>query len=88
MWRPVVKRDEFKVLEYNKVSVLAQIGLSTTKFTALASVSSNDYNKNIPSLGIATNYKIIKDLPDGGKNKGLASISGRLSSLWTWPDSP
>ncbi|KAF9536178.1 hypothetical protein EC957_012261, partial [Mortierella hygrophila] len=65
MWRPVGKRDEFKVLEYNKVSVLAQIGLSTTKFTALASVSSNDYNKNIPSLGIATNYKIIKDLPDG-----------------------
>ncbi|KAG9071286.1 hypothetical protein KI688_005497 [Linnemannia hyalina] len=60
-----LSEHEFKVLEYNKVSVLAQIGLSTTKFTALASVSSNDYNKNIPSLGIATNYKIIKDLPDG-----------------------
>ncbi|KAF9153146.1 hypothetical protein BG015_004007 [Linnemannia schmuckeri] len=46
------------------VTVLDKTGLSTTKFTALTCVSSNDYNKNIPSLGIATNYKVIKDLPD------------------------
>ncbi|KAF9302439.1 hypothetical protein BGZ91_009334, partial [Linnemannia elongata] len=45
-------------------AVLAQIRLSTTKLTALACVSSNDQNKNIPSMGIATNYSIIKDLPD------------------------
>ncbi|KAF9918007.1 hypothetical protein FBU30_000411 [Linnemannia zychae] len=58
-------RNEVKVLEYNKVSMLTHIGLSTTQFTALASISSNDYNENIPSLGITTNYKVIKDLPDG-----------------------
>jgi hypothetical protein len=67
IWRPVGKRDEIKVLEYNKMTVLAKTGLSTTKFTALACVSSNDYNKNIPSLGIVTNYNVIKDLPDAGK---------------------
>ncbi|KAK3812333.1 MAG: hypothetical protein J3R72DRAFT_462984, partial [Linnemannia gamsii] len=64
IWRPVGKWDEVKVLEYSRAAVLAQIGLSTTKLTALACVSSNDYNKNIPTMGIATNYRIIKDLPD------------------------
>lgn len=68
IWHPLGKRDEIKVLEYNKAAVLAQTGLSTTKLTALACVSCNDYNKNIQSLGIATNYDIIKDLPDAGKN--------------------
>ena len=68
-WRPVGKWDEVKVLEYSRAALLAQIGLSTTKLTALACVSRNDYNKNIPSLGIATNYSIIKDLPNAGKNK-------------------
>ncbi|KAF9956089.1 hypothetical protein BGZ72_003026 [Mortierella alpina] len=64
LWRPVGKRDEGKVLEYDKAAVLDKIGLSSTKLTALACVSSNDYNRNIPYLGIATNYNVIKDLPD------------------------
>ncbi|KAF8939596.1 hypothetical protein BGZ58_009202 [Dissophora ornata] len=64
IWRPVGKWDEVKILEYKRAAVLAQTGLLTTKFTALACVSSNDQNKNIPSMGIATNYSIIKDLPD------------------------
>ncbi|KAF9286128.1 hypothetical protein BGZ88_009218 [Linnemannia elongata] len=64
IWRPVGKWDDVKVLEYSREAVLAQIRLSTTKLTALACVSSNDQNKNIPSMGIATNYSIIKDLPD------------------------
>ncbi|KAG0357217.1 hypothetical protein BGX24_006263, partial [Mortierella sp. AD032] len=69
IWRPVGKWGEVKVLEYSGAAVLAQIGLSTTKLTALACVSSNDYNKNIPSTGIATNYRIIKDLPDAGVSR-------------------
>ncbi|KAK3840981.1 MAG: hypothetical protein J3R72DRAFT_446270, partial [Linnemannia gamsii] len=60
IWRPVGKWDEVKVLEYSRAAVLAQIGLCTTKLTALACVPSNDYYKNIPSMGIATNYRIIK----------------------------
>ncbi|KAF8904552.1 hypothetical protein BGZ58_006494, partial [Dissophora ornata] len=64
IWRPVGKWDQIKVLEYIRDAVLAQTELSTTKLTALACVSSNDQNKNISSLGIATNYRIIKGLPD------------------------
>ncbi|KAF8933684.1 hypothetical protein BGZ47_010763, partial [Haplosporangium gracile] len=71
IWRPVGK---IKILEYNREAVLVQTGLSTTKLTALAYVSCNDYNKNIPSLGIATNYNIVKDLPNAGKNNCLASM--------------
>ncbi|KAG0298727.1 hypothetical protein BGZ98_000089 [Dissophora globulifera] len=63
-WRPMGKRNEIRVLEYTRAAVLTQSGLTTTKLTALACVSSNDQNKNIPSLGIVTNYSIIKDLPD------------------------
>ena len=85
-WRPLGEWYEIKVLEYNREAVLTQIGLSTAKLTALPFVSSNDQNKNIPSMGTATNYKIIKDLPDAGKNTCLASMVC-LYSLWIWPDS-
>jgi hypothetical protein len=71
IWRPVGKQDEIKVLECNKRTVLARIGLSTTKFTALACISSNDCKKNISSLGINTNYKVTKGLTDAGKNNIL-----------------
>lgn len=68
IWRPVGKWDKVRVLEYCRTDIIIKAGLSSTKLTALACVSANDYNKNIPSLGIATNYSIIKDLPDSGKN--------------------
>ncbi|KAF9565018.1 hypothetical protein EC968_004278 [Mortierella alpina] len=62
IWRPVGKR--VKILEYSKSAILDKTGLSSTKLTALACVSSNDYNKNIKYLGIATNFKVITDMPD------------------------
>ncbi|CAO3565510.1 unnamed protein product [Mortierella alpina] len=65
IWRPVGQRHDVKVLEYDKAAILSTIGLSSTQLTALACVSCNDYNKNIRYLGIATNYGIIKKLPDG-----------------------
>ncbi|CAO3569208.1 unnamed protein product [Mortierella alpina] len=65
LWRPVGQRHDVKVLEYDKAAILSTIGLSSTQLTALACVSCNDYNKNIRYLGIATNYGIIKKLPDG-----------------------
>ncbi|KAF9538390.1 hypothetical protein EC957_006862 [Mortierella hygrophila] len=77
-WRPVGRRYEVKVLEYDREAVLAQIKLSATKLTALACVSSNDQNKNIPSMGIATNYSIIKDLTDTAQEiavpAGISSV--------------
>ncbi|KAK3819915.1 MAG: hypothetical protein J3Q66DRAFT_428615 [Benniella sp.] len=51
-------------LVYKLSDVLRDLGLSRAQLTALAIASSNDYNKNIYSLGPATNYSIIKTLPD------------------------
>ncbi|KAG0287556.1 hypothetical protein BGZ98_004604, partial [Dissophora globulifera] len=69
LWRPVGKWGVVKVLEYNRAKLLSRAGLSSCKLTTLACVSKNDYNINIPTLGIVMNYNIIKDLPDAGKNK-------------------
>ncbi|KAF9979205.1 hypothetical protein BGZ73_004091 [Actinomortierella ambigua] len=69
LWQPVRDRDSIKILEYSKAEVLNRIGLSITRLTALICVSHNDYNKNIPTLGIATNYSIVKDLPNAGNTK-------------------
>ncbi|KAK3821500.1 MAG: hypothetical protein J3Q66DRAFT_152665 [Benniella sp.] len=59
LWRPV-SRDQFLV--YKLPDVLRDLGLSRAQFTALAIVSSNDYNRNIYSLGPSTNHSIIKTL--------------------------
>lgn len=67
LWHPVGRWNATKVLEYNKGEVLTKTALTSSKLTALACVSCNDYNKNILTLGIATNYNVIKFLPDGGK---------------------
>ncbi|KAF9347811.1 hypothetical protein BGX34_002874 [Mortierella sp. NVP85] len=60
LWRPI-SRDQF--LLYKLSDVLKELGLSRAQLTALAIVSSNDYNKNIYSLDPTTNYSIIKALP-------------------------
>lgn len=66
LWRPI-SRDQFLV--YKLPDVLRDLALSRAQLTALAVVSSNDYNKNIYSLGPATNYSIIKSLPEKEKGK-------------------
>ncbi|KAG0333888.1 hypothetical protein BG005_005018, partial [Podila minutissima] len=59
LWRPV---SNCLVLAYELADVRQELALSPAQLTALAVVSSNDYNKNIYSLGPATNYSIIKSL--------------------------
>ncbi|KAG0199009.1 hypothetical protein BGX31_004409, partial [Mortierella sp. GBA43] len=59
IWRLIGRR---KVLEYNMQDVCRTLSLSRAQLTALAIVSSNDYQKNIPSLGAATNLGIVKKL--------------------------
>ncbi|KAG9319046.1 hypothetical protein KVV02_006318, partial [Mortierella alpina] len=34
--------------------------MTKSQFTAFGVVSANDYERNIPSLGVATNYDLIK----------------------------
>ncbi|KAI8596710.1 hypothetical protein EDD21DRAFT_419407 [Dissophora ornata] len=57
LWRPVSRN---LILVYSLPDLLRTIGLSRTQLAALAIVSRNDYQRNIYSLGPATNYRIIK----------------------------
>ncbi|KAG0030690.1 hypothetical protein BGZ83_004681, partial [Gryganskiella cystojenkinii] len=59
LWRPVGKH---LVLAYKISDICKVLGLTRQQLTALAVVSSNDYNRNIFSLGPATNYAIIKGI--------------------------
>ncbi|KAF9968632.1 hypothetical protein BGZ70_001368, partial [Mortierella alpina] len=62
IWRPI-SYDRFLV--YELPGVLTTLGIDRTQFTALGIVSRNDYNRNIYSLGSATNFSIIKELAAG-----------------------
>ncbi|KAF9284831.1 hypothetical protein BGZ88_009765 [Linnemannia elongata] len=48
------------ILVYFIPDILLALGITRAQLTALAVVSKNDYNKNIWSLGPATNFSIIK----------------------------
>jgi hypothetical protein len=57
-----------KALVYDVHNVLQSIGLSREQLTTLAVISTNDYSRNIPTLGCATNFGIVKRLNASGKN--------------------
>ncbi|KAG0203766.1 hypothetical protein BGX28_004082, partial [Mortierella sp. GBA30] len=59
LWRPI---SRYLVLAYKLEDVCQQLELTRDQPTALAVVLSNDYNKNIYSLGPATNYSVIMNL--------------------------
>ncbi|KAI8355363.1 hypothetical protein B0O80DRAFT_497756 [Mortierella sp. GBAus27b] len=58
IWRPVGR----KTLVYDKERLLSTLGLTRQQITTLGIVSRNDYNRNIPTLGSATNLKLVKNL--------------------------
>ncbi|KAF9921244.1 hypothetical protein BGZ67_000630, partial [Mortierella alpina] len=57
VWRPISK-DRFLV--YQTPDILTTLAMTKSQFTAFGVVSANDYDRNIPSLGVATNYDLIK----------------------------
>ncbi|KAF9117299.1 hypothetical protein BGW39_002363, partial [Mortierella sp. 14UC] len=59
LWRPVSKG---LILSYVVSDLLQVLGVSRSQLTALAVVSHNDYNRNIPSMGPVTNFSIIKSI--------------------------
>ncbi|KAF8929937.1 hypothetical protein BGZ47_000819 [Haplosporangium gracile] len=61
LWRPISKGLH---LVYELIDVRRDLGLSPAQLTALAVVSSNDYNKNVYFLGPAINYSIIKSVQE------------------------
>ena len=68
IWQPISKG---RVLVYDVREVMATLGLNQAQFTVLGMVSRNDYNRNIPSLGSATNYTIVKELKEQGKRNSM-----------------
>ncbi|KAG0288304.1 hypothetical protein BGZ98_004301 [Dissophora globulifera] len=65
LWRPVgYKQQTFLV--FDKDSILDALNLTDSQLLTLGIVSRNDYGNNVPSLGITTNCKLVKDLSDGG----------------------
>ncbi|KAF9973855.1 hypothetical protein BGZ65_009032, partial [Modicella reniformis] len=59
VWRLISRR---RVLVYNMNEVLVTLGVSRQQLTTLGVVSQNDYTSNVPSLGCATNFDIVKQL--------------------------
>lgn len=66
LWRPISRG---LILVYNVPDLLKALGVSRSQLTALAAVSRNDYNKNIHSLGPATNFSIIKSIDRAGNDQ-------------------
>jgi len=66
LWRPA---SCSVILEYSRAVLLSTLGLSRAQLTALAVVSRNDYNRNIPSLGPATNSSIVKSIDHAGNDR-------------------
>ncbi|KAF9343453.1 Rad2 nuclease, partial [Mortierella sp. NVP85] len=59
MFRLVSSR---RVLLYDFDDICSVMGISRNQLTALGIISSNDYSKNVKTLGTATNFGIVKSL--------------------------
>ncbi|KAG0222401.1 hypothetical protein BGW42_006658, partial [Actinomortierella wolfii] len=64
VYRSFSRGGRRRYLIYTKSSVLNALDLSANQLLVLGIVSRNDYGKNIPRLGITTNRKLIKSIPD------------------------
>ncbi|KAF9922743.1 hypothetical protein FBU30_007140 [Linnemannia zychae] len=73
IWRPVGHASANKCPVYKKSDVLDSLHLTDIQLTALACVAKNDYESNIPNLGLITNYDIIKELGSSDDVKTLVA---------------
>ncbi|KAI8599561.1 hypothetical protein EDD21DRAFT_379506 [Dissophora ornata] len=71
-----------RFLVYNVQDILASLKITRTQLTVLGDVSRSDYNRNIYSLGSATNFSIIKTLQgdDAGKMVKAYLAHGKVLS--------
>ncbi|KAF9919719.1 hypothetical protein FBU30_010621, partial [Linnemannia zychae] len=63
LWRPIGQATQGKFLVYKVPAILAALSMTRSQLTTLGIISSNDYSRNIPTLGIATNYGLSFSLP-------------------------
>ncbi|KAF8927958.1 hypothetical protein BGZ58_009995, partial [Dissophora ornata] len=94
IWRVVGFGARANVHCYHVQEVLLSLGLTRDQLTALCVVTGNDYNKNISTLGICTNYELIKDITAGqdvaaivSDYLGLESVMLKNAALTTFDDS-
>jgi hypothetical protein len=78
VWRPI---SGGRFLVYDVQEMVTALGINRVQLTALGIVSRNDYDCNIPSLGAATNFKIIKLLKAHGKLEPGCLVFSRLYLL-------
>ena len=68
VWRPISK-DRFLV--YQTPDILKSLAMTRSQFVAFGVVSANDYDRNVPSLGVATNYDLIKATESTGRKTSV-----------------
>ncbi|KAF9110479.1 hypothetical protein BGW39_004699, partial [Mortierella sp. 14UC] len=73
IWRPVGHASANKCLVYRKSGILDSLVLTDDQLTALACVTKNDYESNVPNLGLISNYDIIKELGSSQDVKSLVA---------------
>lgn len=89
LYRPTGRGQRRQYLVYDKSSVLATLCLTPKQILLLGIVSRNDYGRNIATLGIATNYELVKAIPDQEGMKGSFHIEfeNRMSDcVFTFSD--
>ena len=68
IWRVVGFGSRALIHCYHVNDILVELNLTRSQLTALCIVTGNDYNRNILTLGINTNYSLIKEVQvDQGK---------------------
>lgn len=79
IWRPVGHANANKCLVYRKSDILSSLVLTDDQLTALACVTKNDYESNVPNLGLISNYDIIKELGSSQGNDVLSRIDRMIN---------
>lgn len=81
IWRPTGYGTRLTLSCYHVPDILMALSLTRSQLTAICVVTSNDYNKNLPTLGIASNYALIKNIEGGMNQVFLATRHVLLKAL-------
>ncbi|KAF8948695.1 hypothetical protein BGZ46_005327, partial [Entomortierella lignicola] len=74
IWRVVGFGSRQTLQCYHLDDIMTYLNLTRHQLTALCTVSSNDYNRNIKTLGICTNYDLIKEIEEAVAGQDVTAI--------------
>ncbi|KAG0222440.1 hypothetical protein BGW42_006603, partial [Actinomortierella wolfii] len=81
IWRPMGYRNRASIACYHVDDILAILHLTRAQLTAICVVTTNDYNNNVPSLGIASNYELISNIDGALDATSIVSNYLQLSNV-------